>query len=150
MEENTVDSGIVKLKTGPKPKELVESTFLGIPVGRDKKVIDPLAIEKLAALSATDREIAEFVGINEDTLRYNFKDNLAKGRAEVKISLRRAMLHNACQNHNAAVQIFLAKNLLGMSSEPVNTDANKVLPYSDNDDGIEPSTTHNSTESLEI
>jgi hypothetical protein len=149
MEDNIVESGTVKLRPGPKPKEPVEGTFIGIAVGRDKRVIDPMDVERLAALSATDREIAEFVGINEDTLRYNFKDQLAKGRAEVKISLRRAQIDLALKG-NAVMLIWLGKNILGQSDNPVNTDANKVLPYSDNDDGIEPSTTHNSTESLEI
>jgi hypothetical protein len=119
----------VKGKTGPKPKELVEGTYMGYPVGRDKKVIDPEDVRKLAALSCTDRDIAEYLGIKEDTLRYNFADFLLKGRAEVRITLRRAMLDNACKYNNAAVQIFLAKNLLGMSSEPTDSEENKPLPW---------------------
>jgi len=149
MEDNIVDSGPVRAKTGPKPKEMTEGTFMGIPVGRDKKVIDPLDIEKLAALSATDREIAEFVGINEDTLRYNFKDQMAKGRAEVKISLRRAQIDLALKG-NAVMLIWLGKNILGQTDNPVNTDANKVLPYKDDDDGTEHSTATDSTEHSEI
>lgn len=133
---NLVDSGEVQLtapkgKTGPKPKELVEATYLGIPVGRDKKVIDPEEVEKLAALGCKDREIADFFGVKEDTLRYNFTDQLTKGREQMKITLRRAMLDNACRNMNAAVQIFLAKNILGMADTPVNTDDKQPLPWSD-------------------
>lgn len=118
-------------KTGPKPKELVEATYLGLPVGRDKKVIDPEDVRKLGALGCTDRDIADFLGIKEDTLRYNFADILLKSRAEVRITLRRAMLDNACKYNNAAVQIFLAKNLLGMSSEPTDTEDTKPLPWDD-------------------
>ena len=118
-------------KTGPKPKELVEATYLGIPVGRDKKVIDPDEVEKLAALGCKDREIADFFGVKEDTLRYNFTDQLIKGREHMKITLRRAMLDNACRNMNAAVQIFLAKNLLGMQDTPTNTEDKAPLPWSD-------------------
>ena len=44
------------------------------------------------------------------------------------------MLKNACVNLNAAVQIFLAKNMLGMSDNGMNTDNSKVLPFTDNDD----------------
>ena len=150
MEDNIIDSEPVKLKTGPKPKERVEGTFLGLCVGRDKKVIDPIDVEKLAALSCTDRDIAEFIGINEDTLRYNFKDNLLKGRAEVRISLRRSMLHNACTNNNAAVQIFLAKNLLGMADVPLNTDSHKVLPYTDDEHGTDTGTKTDSPEPIEV
>ena len=133
-EQNIVQgSGVLQPrgKTGPKPKDLVEATYLGIPVGRDKKVIDPDEVEKLAALGCRDNEIANWFGIKEDTLRYNFADNLTKGREDLKITLRRAMLNNACKNMNAAVQIFLAKNILGMSDTPVDSDSNKPLPWSD-------------------
>ena len=116
-------------KTGPKPKELVTAEYLGIPVGRDKKVIDPIEVEKLAALGCRDREIANWFGIKEDTLRYNFADNLVKGREELKITLRRAMLDNACRNMNAAVQIFLAKNLLGMADTPTDSEETAPLPW---------------------
>lgn len=149
MEENIIDSGNVRLKTGPKPKELVEGTFLGLCVGRDKKVIDPEDIERLAALACTDRDIAEFVGINEDTLRYNFKDQLAKGRAEVRISLRRAQIDLALKG-NAVMLIWLGKNILGQTDNPITADANKVLPYKDDDSGTDTSTADHSTESLEI
>jgi hypothetical protein len=149
MEDNIIDGGTVKLKPGPKPKELVEGNFLGIPVGRDKKIIDPLAIEKLAAISCTDRDIADFVGINEDTLRYNFKDNLLKGRAEVRINLRRAQIDLAL-NGNATMLIWLGKNILGQSDTPITSETNKVLPYSDNEDGTDTSTTHNSSEPREV
>lgn len=141
MEQNTTNSpvtieasGTLKPKTGPKPKELVTAEYLGIPVGRDKKVIDPNDVQALAALGCKDKEIANFLGIKEDTLRYNFTDQLTKGREEVKISLRRAMLHNATVNHSASVQIFLAKNMLGMSDSPVDSEANAPLPWAALDD----------------
>ena len=130
-----VDSGRLELKppskTGPKPKELVESSFEGLPVGRNKVVVDPVDVEKLAALGCRDNEIANWFGIKEDTLRYNFADNLVKGREDLKITLRRAMLNNACKNMNAAVQIFLAKNFLGMMDVPTNTDDKQPLPWND-------------------
>jgi hypothetical protein len=133
-ENRSVDSGPIEInpsKTGPKPKEMVEGTYMGLPIGRDKKIIDPEDVRKLAALSCTDRDIADFLGVKEDTLRYNFADILLKGRAEVRITLRRSMLDNACKYNNAAVQIFLAKNLLGMSSEPIDAEANNPLPWDD-------------------
>jgi len=132
--ENIVEAAGVlhaRGKTGPKPKELVEATYLGIPVGRDKKVIDPDEVEKLAALGCRDNEIANWFGIKEDTLRYNFTENLIKGREELKITLRRAMLNNACKNMSAAVQIFLAKNILGMSDTGQESDDKKPLPWND-------------------
>ena len=130
LDTNIVE-GQAKLKPGPKPKELVTAEYQGIAVGRDKKVIDPNELEKLAALGCRDNEIANFFGIKDQTLQYNFQDNLIKGRENLKITLRRAMLDNACRNMNAAVQIFLAKNILGMADTPTDSDANKPLPWSD-------------------
>jgi hypothetical protein len=106
----------------------------GLIVGRNKVVVPPEEVEDLAALGCTDRDIANWFGIDENTLRYSFSDNLIKGRENLKISLRRAMLKNACVNLNAAVQIFLAKNMLGMSDNGMNTDTAKVLPFTDDED----------------
>ena len=109
-------------------------TVTGLVVGRNKIVVPPAEVEDLAALGCTDRDIANWFGIDENTLRYNFSDYLIKGRENLKITLRRAMLKNACVNLNAAVQIFLAKNMLGMSDSGMSTDSAKVLPFTDNDD----------------
>jgi hypothetical protein len=142
MNHNFVDSGAITAhaprsadtasKTGPKPKELVEGTIEGLLIGRDKKIVPPAQVEELAALGCTDRDIANFFGVKEDTLRYNFAENLIKGREDLKISLRRSML-KAAHGGNAAVLIFLAKNMLGMSDTPVNSDDNKPLPWNDNE-----------------
>jgi hypothetical protein len=43
------------------------------------------------------------------------------------------MLNNACQNNNAALQIFLAKNLLSMSDNPIDSEGNAPLPWSDSE-----------------
>jgi hypothetical protein len=106
----------------------------GLIVGRNQVVVPPEEVEDLASLGCTDRDIARWFGIDENTLRYSFSDNLVKGRENLKISLRRAMLKNACVNLNAAVQIFLAKNMLGMSDNGMVTDNSKVLPFTDDDD----------------
>ena len=140
-------------KTGPRKRELVEGTFMGLPVGRDKQIVDPSEVERLAAIGCKNTEIANWFGITEQTLRYNFSDELIKGREGMKISLRRAMLTNAIQNNNAVLQIFLSKNFLGMMDQPTNTDDAKVLPWSDDDldtetdaDAIEQTTADHSTE----
>lgn len=123
------DSGAVSLK--PSKKQLTEGTVLGYPIGRDKKIVPPDEVQKLAALGCSNRDIANFFGIEESNVSRHFAAFLAKGREDLKIALRRAMLNNACQNNNAAVQIFLAKNLLGMSDTPTNTEDKKPLPWSD-------------------
>ena len=119
-------------KTGNKPKQLVAVEVKGYEVGRGlrKRVVVPEDVYKLAALGHTDREIATWFSMDENTLRYNFSDIMAKGRQEMKTALRNAMFKNAL-NGNAALQIFLAKNMLGMSDNPTGTDDKKPLPWSD-------------------
>ena len=123
------------MKPGPKPDSKWGSKIVeGKLVGRNNVVVPPEEVEDLASLGCTDRDIANWFGVDENTLRYNFSDHLLKGRENLKISLRRAMLKNACVNLNAAVQIFLAKNMLGMSDQGMSTDGSKVLPFTDDDD----------------
>ena len=119
-------------KTGPKPKKLVAVEVLGYEVGRgiNKRVISPEQVYKLAALGCSDKEIAVWFDIPYETLRYNFSEIIAKGRQEMKTALRNAMFKNAL-NGNAALQIFLAKNMLGMSDNPSQTVDKKPLPWSD-------------------
>ena len=124
-------------KTGPKPKQMIEGTFMGLPVGRDNKIVDPSEVEKLAAIGCKDIEIANWLGIKPDTLRRNFAAELTKGREGMRISLRRAMLSNAIQNNNAVLQIFLSKNFLGMMDQPLSTDDAKVLPWNDDVEATE-------------
>lgn len=119
-------------KPGNSPKKLVAVEVYGYEVGRGmrKRVVTPEEVFKLAALGCTDKEIATWFDIAYDTLRYNFADIIAKGRQEMKTALRNAMFKNAL-NGNAALQIFLAKNMLGMSDNPHQTDDTKVLPWTD-------------------
>lgn len=155
MQQNIIDSGSMTLhppkksedyevialdntepedpnKPGPKPKKLKAIEVQGFEVGRGlrKRVVVPEDIYKLAALGCTDREIAVWFDIDENTLRYNFSDIMAKGRQDMKTALRNAMFKNAL-NGNAALQIFLAKNMLGMSDNPTNTDDKRPLPWSE-------------------
>lgn len=120
-------------KRGPKPKQLQEKIVMGLPIGRDKKIVPPDEVFKLAALGLKTTEIAEYFGVTDESIARNFADILTKAKVELKISLRRAMLHNACVNNNAAVQIFLSKNLLGFSDSPMDSEANAPLPWSDNE-----------------
>jgi hypothetical protein len=110
-----------------------EKIVTGLVVGRDKKVIPPEEVFKLSALGCRDEEIADWFGIKRDTLKRNFTAELIKGKEAVKQTLRRAMLANAIENNNAAVQIFLAKNLLGMSDNGMTSDANEPLPWIEGD-----------------
>jgi hypothetical protein len=133
MTENIIDAGSIQMqprKTGPKPKEMVTAEYLGIPVGRDKVVVAPEEVKDLASIGCTNRDISNWFGINEDTLVYNFKPELIKGREDLKVSLRRAQLKLALQG-NATMLIWLGKNLLGQSDNPVDSSANQPLPWAD-------------------
>lgn len=118
-------------KAGP---QWGEKVVAGLIVGRNNIVVPPIEVQDLASIGCTNRDIANWFGITETALVNNFADYLTKGREDLKITLRRAMLKNACVNLNAAVQIFLAKNMLGMSDNGMNTDSAKVLPFTDDED----------------
>ena len=126
-------------KTGPVPgvksKKLVAVEVYGYEVGRGKtkRVVFPDDVFRLAAMGCNDREIAQWFTMSEATLTYNFKDIIVKGREFLKQSLRRSMLRNAIKNNNAAVQIFLSKNILSMSDTPGQTIDNPILPWSDDE-----------------
>ena len=117
-------------KTGPKPKKLVETTITGIAVGRDKKVIPPQEVYKLAAIGCKNQEIADWFGVDENTLTYNFSEQITKGRENLKLSLRKAQISLAL-NGNAVMLIWLGKNILGQSDNPTTSDANAPLPWND-------------------
>ena len=124
-------------KPGPKPKQIVTGEIEGIQCGWDKTVVPPEQVYDLAVLGLTNKEIGSFYNVNENTIARNFVAELQKGREMTKIKLRRAMMHNACTNHNAAVQIFLAKNVLGMTDQNLGAESNKPLPWNDENTNIE-------------
>ena len=121
-------------KTGNKPKELVGVEVFGYVCGRGKtkRVVFPNDVYKLANIGCSDREIARWFDMDENTLRYNFHDILEKGREDLKHSLRRAQLKLALSG-NAVMLIWLGKNILGQQENPNTNDSNKILPYTDDD-----------------
>ena len=128
MVQHTAESN--PSKTGPKPKQLEPILDkMGIAVGRDNLVIDPLDVQKLSALGCNLKEISDFFGAKPDTIKRNFADYIQKGQSELHISLRRAMITNATQNMNATIQIWLSKNMLGMQDVPTQSDDQKPLPW---------------------
>ena len=81
-------------------------------MGRPKTVIDPEQVEKLAMLQCTLREIGAFFGCDEKTLRNRFSAEIAKGKEQGKISLRR-MQWKTAEKGGYAMQIWLGKQYLG-------------------------------------
>jgi hypothetical protein len=125
-----IEEPINPSKTGNKPKQLVAVEVYGYEVGRGrrKRVVVPKDVYELAVIGCNDREIARWFDLDENTLRYNFSDIMEKGREDLKHTLRRAMIKNALSG-NAALQIFLAKNMLGMSDTPNQSEDKKPLPW---------------------
>ena len=111
-----------------KPRKTGTKTVEGVVVGRDSKVIPPEEVYKLAAIGCKDREIADWFGIDGNTLRYNFSVELLKGRETLKQSLRRAQLQVAL-NGNPTMLIFLGKVILGQREDSLDNDENKILPW---------------------
>ena len=106
--------------------------------GRPKIKVDKEQVKKLAELQCTLKEIAYIFGCSTDTITRNCRDELDYGYASGKIKLRSAMFRNACENQNAAVQIFLAKNLLGMSDNGlIDSEDNAPLPWVENTNDID-------------
>ena len=97
--------------------------------GRPAIVLDTGMIEKLASLQCTINDVAFVMGCHRDTIRKNYLDHYELGKAQGRIKLRQAMFTNATERHSAAVQIFLAKNLLGMSDVPIDEGDNGILPW---------------------
>lgn len=109
-----------------------EVTKKGLIVGRGarQKVVPPDEVYKLATMGCPDREIAQWFDISESTLRYNFSSYLAKARMHLNQRLRQAQLRVALDG-NPTMLIWLGKQLLGQSENPLNNDDDKILPWTD-------------------
>lgn len=125
MAEDQVEDTVTQEQEEEKPKTRR---------GRPKIEMDYEEIYRLAVIGCTKREISYVLDIHEDTLarRPEAIEAYERGMENQKVRLRRAMMTNACERLNPAIQIFLAKNLLGMSDQGnANTDGDGVLPWTD-------------------
>ena len=122
-------------KTGPKPKQLVAVEVFGYEVGRGnrKRVVAPKDVYELAALGCSDAEIARWFDVAETTLKSNFSGIIAKGREDMKQTLRQAQIRLALSG-NATMLIWLGKQILGQQENPTNTEENKALPWIEDED----------------
>lgn len=99
--------------------------------GRPKIKVDLAVLKNLCEIQCTIKEISFVLGVSVDTLNRNYKDDMNIGKTMGKIALRRAQYYNAIEKNNVTMQIWLAKNMLGMSDNPVDTDAGTILPWND-------------------
>lgn len=141
--ENTQKELYIEIEDGATPsraeqpkRKIGQRTVKGIVVGRgeNKAVINITDVKKLAALHLTYRDMAEFFGCKETTFRDHFRLVVEQSRQRTKQRLMEAMLTNAIDKMNPTVQIWLSKNLLGFSDNPINTTEDTVLPWLDDTD----------------
>lgn len=83
---------------------------------RKEKNKDEVVIENLSKCGLTNKEIAEALGYDENTLKRNFEIFLIKGRANLKERLKRKQIQVAMQG-NVTMLIWLGKQYLGQAEK---------------------------------
>lgn len=106
-----------------------EKTVTGRIIGRNKTVIPEEQVAYLAGIHCTNKEIADFFDVPLQTFVDNFRDILTKNRLLTKQRLRKAQLDLALNKHDKTMLIWLGKNLLGQSENPLDTSEDKILPW---------------------
>lgn len=87
-------------------------------MARPKTEIDPAAVYEMALDGAKVVEIADFFGVDRDTIHARFSAELRKAKYDLKQSLRRAQITTAKQG-NPTMLIWLGKNLLGQTDKSI-------------------------------
>jgi hypothetical protein len=101
--------------------------------GDNRRVVPPDEVYKLAKMGCSLEEISDWFDLPRETVKYNFRDLIAKAKSETNQSLRRAQIKLALGG-NATMLIWLGKNMLGQSDSGITSDTSKVLPFTDDDD----------------
>jgi hypothetical protein len=83
--------------------------------------IDLAELEKLAAMQATDEEIAAWFGVTTRTIERRrqeqaFAEVMERGKAKGRLSMRRAQM-KLLEQGNATMGVWLGKQYLGQSDE---------------------------------
>ena len=97
-------------------------------LGRPHKAIDEKVLANLSQIGCTQEEIGSIVGISARTLQRRFADLLEVNKNKGKASLRKKMFDKAVKKDNTMMQIFLSKNMLGMSDKVQQTNVTEPLP----------------------
>lgn len=83
---------------------------------KKEKNKDDVIIERLAKCGLTNKEIADALGYDENTLKRNYEIFLIKGRANLKERLKRKQIQVAMQG-NVTMLIWLGKQYLGQAEK---------------------------------
>jgi len=90
-------------------------------VGRPKIELDRDQIFKLARLHCTIKEIADFFGVDRDTISDNYSAEISKGKADGKIRLRKKQFDLAMSG-NVSMCIWLGKQVLDQNDKHIDDD----------------------------
>ena len=112
-----------------------EKTVVGRVVGRNKVVIPEEQVAQLAEYHCTNKEMADFFDVPLQTFMDNFRDIITKHRIITKQRLRKKQLEVAL-NGDKTMLIWLGKQMLGQSENPISDESSQVLPWLE-DDGSE-------------
>ncbi len=107
-----------------------EKTVRGRVIGRNKVVIPEEEVAELSKLHCTNKEMADFYDVPLQTFVDNFRDIITKSRVITKQRLRKAQLDLAL-NGDRTMLIWLGRNMLGQTENPLSTDSSQVLPWLD-------------------
>ena len=97
-------------------------------VGRPKIILDIEILKKLASIGCPTYEIASVLGVSARTLERNYAEIIDTYREKGKSSLRKKMWDKAIKKDNTLMQVFLSKNVLGMSDKVQQTNVTEPLP----------------------
>jgi hypothetical protein len=106
-----------------------EKTVVGRVIGRNKTVIPEEEVAELSKLHCSYKEMADFYSVPLQTFVDNFRDIITKNRLITKQRLRKAQLDLALNKHDRVMLIWLGKQMLSQSENPMGTDDNQVLPW---------------------
>lgn len=109
-----------------------EKMVTGRVIGRNKTVIPEEQVAYLAGIHCTNKEIADFFEVPLQTLVDNFRDILTKNRLITKQRLRKAQLDLALKGDKTML-IWLGRNMLGQTENPIDAGDDKVLPWTTTD-----------------
>lgn len=132
MQMSTEDKATDQPKTPYKVKNIKygEKIVRGRVIGRNKTVIPEEQVMELAKLHCTNQEMADFFEVKLQTFMDNFRDIITKNKLITKQRLRQKMLQQALSG-DRVLMIFLSKNYLGMSDNPVGDESTEILPWID-------------------
>jgi len=97
-------------------------------VGRPRAKVDLEILKNLASIGCPNYEIASVMNVSARTLKRNFAEIIDQYKQKGKASLRKKMYDKAVKKDNTMMQIFLSKNLLGMSDKVQQTNVTEPLP----------------------